>query len=747
MLKHPVVDGDVFEVSSPAGVPGKRARGRPVGSKSRTTNASTRFTVSDFSFLRATMQGMSLKAAASRYLLQYASIDGREAETLRTRLLARVLTGGETYLQRLPDATPEDKGRRNAVEDALGVIRYVSVDQLAVKKTAPVTAPTPTPATALTAAPSPSAVRIPTLDEYAVEAGMEDWAIDEVTYAYMEAWGDKIKAADMATAQAKAISNAEGSIQPTSRGDVISALGLLQSLISLCPTPADPVSTWINAQFADKLRPHGVISIRDLANWVNIEGRAWHRRVPGVGKSKASRVTQWLVDNETYTGIKIRPEIRHAADVYDGQAGAGHGKGTAVVTHGADVQVETFGIVPLEAFAWPMRLLGADGEFRSRDSNTYGASNDAEAVEGWFKTLRDYKPATQAIYRRAIERLVLWAMVERGCALSSLRNQDLDDFRDFLRTPPAHWVQKAPVLKGSALWRPMRGPLSGKSLALNMSAVSQMYAAWSDVHYLRANPATGVAKGKRRDVQLDVMRSLTLKDIGYVKQSLDALQESPVTTRLRAILLLLLNTGLRADELINLRWSHVEQAVVGLHIQESYVLRVMGKGSKERILPLKQECYVILRKHLLDRKRLTATKNLSSFSGLAEKDWPLIGILDETKAMPSRGTEGDYSFNCARAGNTDASLTYERLKVIVSSFFTKCARLAVSKGDDGARLRAASPHWLRHTFAHLLLETTDNDLPLLQALLGHTNISTTGLYVKADMSKRIEGVAKIPSLL
>lgn len=746
MLKHPVVDGDVFEESSPADIPGKRKRGRPVGSKSRTTNASARFTVSDFSFLRATMQGIALKAAASRYLLQYASIDGREAEALRKRLLSRVLSGGQAYLQRMPDTTPEDKGRRNAVEDALGVIRYESVDHLAInQKTAP--APAPAPSSTSISAPSPADERIPTLDEFAVEAGMEDWALDEVTYAYMESWGDKIKAADKAAAQAKAISNAEGSIKPTSRGDVISALGLLQSLISLSPTPADAVSTWINAQFADKLRLHGVISIGDLANWVNIAGRAWHRRLPGVGKSKASRVTQWLVDNEIYTGIKILPEIRHAADIYGGQTDAGADRGTAVVTRGGDAQVESFGIVPLEAFAWPMRLLGVDGEFRSHESNTYGALNDAEAVQGWFQTLRDYKPATQTIYRRAIERLVLWAMVERGCALSSLRTQDLNDFRDFLRTPPAHWVQNAPALKGSALWRPMRGPLSGKSLALNMAAVSKMYKAWSDVHYLRANPAAGMAKGKRRDVQLDVTRTLTLKDIGYVKQTLDNLQDGPVTTRLRAILLTFLNSGLRADELISLRWAHVEQAVVGLHTQESFVLRVLGKGNRERILPLKHECYVILKKHLDDRKRLTSTKKLAKFAGLADNEWPLIGILDETKAMPSRGTEGDYSFNCARAGNTDASLTYERLKNIISSFFAKCARLAVSQGDDGSRLRAASPHWLRHTFAHLVLEYDDKNLSVLQTLLGHASISTTGLYVKADMEKRIESVSKIPSLL
>src|SRR5690606_41309343 len=60
-----------------------------------------------------------------------------------------------------------------------------------------------------------------------------------------------------------------------------------------------------------------------------------------------------------------------------------------------------------------LHLLGDDGLFRSHRPNTLKAHTDREAVQAWFATLAEKSAATQDSYRRAVERLILWALVER----------------------------------------------------------------------------------------------------------------------------------------------------------------------------------------------------------------------------------------------------------------------------------------------------------------------------------------------
>ena len=55
----------------------------------------------------------------------------------------------------------------------------------------------------------------------------------------------------------------------------------------------------------------------------------------------------------------------------------------------------------------------------------------------------------------------------------------------------------------------------------------------------------------------------------------------------------------------------------------------------------------------------------------------------------------------------------------------------------------ASTHWLRHTYAHKALEAAGGNLSVVQELLGHKNINTTAIYVKAGMGERIRAVDKM----
>lgn len=151
--------------------------------------------------------------------------------------------------------------------------------------------------------------------------------------------------------------------------------------------------------------------------------------------------------------------------------------------------------------------------------------------------------------------------------------------------------------------------------------------------------------------------------------------------RNRAIIEVLFSCGLRVSELVNLKLSD-------LYIDEEYV-RVMGKGSKERLVPISKRAI-----------------NELSF-------W-----FNDRCHMQIKPGEEDYVFLNRRG----AHLTRTMILIMIK-------RQAVEAGIH----KTISPHTLRHSFATALLEG-GADLRIIQALLGHENIGTTEIYTHIDTS-------------
>ena len=154
----------------------------------------------------------------------------------------------------------------------------------------------------------------------------------------------------------------------------------------------------------------------------------------------------------------------------------------------------------------------------------------------------------------------------------------------------------------------------------------------------------------------------------------------PIDTTLgqrdRAMLETLYATGLRVSELVGLRLHEVNL--------DMGVLRVFGKGSKERLVPLGEEARDWLRRYLAEGRR---------------------DLLE--------GRQSEDLFVTARA----SAMTRQ-------AFWQMTKRYALVAGMDPARL---SPHVLRHAFAtHLINHGAD--LRVVQLLLGHSDISTTQIY-------------------
>ena len=171
---------------------------------------------------------------------------------------------------------------------------------------------------------------------------------------------------------------------------------------------------------------------------------------------------------------------------------------------------------------------------------------------------------------------------------------------------------------------------------------------------------------------------LTPQEVDKLKDSIDL--SKPEGHRNRAIIEVLFSCGLRVSELVNLKWSQ-------LYADERY-LRILGKGSKERLVPISN----------------TALREIENY-------------LPWRNSLKIKPGEEDYVFLNRRG----AHLT--RVMVLI---------MLKTQAEEAGIKKTISPHTLRHSFATALLEG-GADLRVIQALLGHESIGTTEIYTHLSM--------------
>ena len=201
-------------------------------------------------------------------------------------------------------------------------------------------------------------------------------------------------------------------------------------------------------------------------------------------------------------------------------------------------------------------------------------------------------------------------------------------------------------------------------------------------------------------------RSLTPEQWSDVLRCLDAMEDGIEKSRLEAILMMGKGLGMRASEMLSATADWITQRRIG---NESVtIIEVIGKGDKVRRLPLQQE-------HLDAFNAYLKIRGLPPI-GSCPKGTPLLANLGKGK----------------RPKNSTDALSRSGLHRILKKFLEEAALLADQKNPiDGAKLRTASAHWLRHTFAETALESMP--VNVVQTALGHSSLSTTSLYlVPAD---------------
>ncbi|HPA96499.1 MAG: tyrosine recombinase XerC [Acidobacteria bacterium] len=261
---------------------------------------------------------------------------------------------------------------------------------------------------------------------------------------------------------------------------------------------------------------------------------------------------------------------------------------------------------------------------------------------------------------------------------------DLDRFLDFLgtdylgRDPGAIRPEEvdAAAVRAFLAWLARRGT-SRQSQGRALAAVRGLlrYACRSGV--LTVDPSRGIRAPKAPKRIPEHLRP------GEIENLLEApAGDEPLARRDRALLELLYATGLRVSELVSLDWGDLDLG--------HRVLRVVGKGRKERMVPFGRP----------------AAEALAAWREV----WP-------ERLAP--GSEEEAVFLNARGGRlTDRSVRRRLDRAVAAT----------------ALARGVHPHVLRHTFATHLLER-GADLRAIQELLGHESLSTTQRYTHVDLER------------
>jgi len=296
--------------------------------------------------------------------------------------------------------------------------------------------------------------------------------------------------------------------------------------------------------------------------------------------------------------------------------------------------------------------------------------------------------------RGLIPQFIHYLTVEKNASPHTCRcyQRDLEGFEDFLRNSGMVLTSSAEVEWGKMDRIAIRKYLSflhrknkKSSIARKISTLRSFFRYLNREQMIASNPAKSVSTPK---VEKTLPTTLTVDEAFRLMESPKSLSEKipPAGTknmklRDRAILELLYSSGLRVSELVGLNLKQIDL--------DLGIVRVMGKGRKERIVPVGGKAIESLNAYLNER-------------GMVKGEDPLfVNFLGGRLTARSIG------------------------------------RLIKKYTRHSGIFRKISPHSLRHTFATHLLDA-GADIREIQEMLGHSSLSTTQRYTHISMGKLME---------
>lgn len=360
-------------------------------------------------------------------------------------------------------------------------------------------------------------------------------------------------------------------------------------------------------------------------------------------------------------------------------------------------------------------------EFTSDDYNKkigtklIDADNDAEAISSFLIEYRD-SPDTLRSYSKEIERLLLWCIHIAKKNISSLRRNDLIEYQEFIKNPEpkSQWCGSAvnKLAKDGSFnknWRPFVKGLGNSSIRVTLTILDSFFNYLVQTGYLEGNPLAIDKRRKKRNSSNNkvIDRYLELDEIHAVLNSLSNYQLSNdkqifQALRARYVILLLFYTGLRISEAANHTMGDFVQR------ENNWFLRVIGKGSKTREIPIPDDLL----------------KALSDFRLKMDISSPCPEFKEVTPLIPMR--------------NLKQPISTRRIDQIIRwAFDLGASSLEKNEPRKASKLRSASAHWLRHSYVTYLLES-GAPLKVAQENAGHSNVGTTMHYAHASQADRHE---------
>ncbi len=272
---------------------------------------------------------------------------------------------------------------------------------------------------------------------------------------------------------------------------------------------------------------------------------------------------------------------------------------------------------------------------------------------------------------RFVEKFIRYLEIEKNYSPHTVKNYrlDLNGFGLFLGTTPLEKVDYLLLRKFLAVMKEKKA--TARTISRHLSSLRSFFKFLAREGFLKSNPILSLSSPKQ---EKHLPEFLTEEEVVRLIEAASSCDERGL--RDRAILETFYSTGIRISELVGLSFEDVDFV--------SGTVKVMGKGRKERIVPIGD--------HALESLRAYSSKRGSS-SGRIFLNKNHLPISD-------RGVRG---------------IVYRYL------------RLASAK-------KGISPHTLRHSFATHLLDH-GADLRSVQELLGHVNLATTQIYTHLTTEK------------
>ena len=274
---------------------------------------------------------------------------------------------------------------------------------------------------------------------------------------------------------------------------------------------------------------------------------------------------------------------------------------------------------------------------------------------------------------KAIQKFKRFLQIEKGLSPNSVYayTYDLKKFNEFLLSRNREMLSATQDdIRNFLKFEKTKKHNSSRTLARSLAAIRQFYNFISDANGNAENPTNKI---ETPQIKKSLPDFLSIKEIGKLNSTIS--ENDLYELRDKAIFELLYSCGLRISEAVELVFSDVDM--------KNRFIKVKGKGSRERLVPMSDESIRIVKKYLKDSR-------------------PFI----------IRNRTSEYLFISKKGSMLNRKSVWRLLKGYV-------VRANIEKN--------ITPHTLRHSFATHLIEN-GADLKSVQELLGHMDISTTQVY-------------------